>query len=79
MTCAVAAAVMGAIYGDRGAIYFATLAGDVARIGTPAAANAGDDTAAGYNPGTGSGSGSGTGSGVGSTAAFTLLGWRQVF
>lgn len=75
---AVASAVMGAIYGDRGAIYFATLAGDVARIGTPAAANAGDDTAAGYNPGTGSGSGSGTGSGVGSTAAFTLLGWRQV-
>ncbi|MCE9575452.1 MAG: FG-GAP-like repeat-containing protein [Deltaproteobacteria bacterium] len=75
---AVASAVMGAIYGDRGAIYFATLAGDVARIGTPAAANAGDDTASGYNPGTGSGSGSGSGSGVGTSSAFTLLGWRQV-
>jgi hypothetical protein len=75
---AVASAVMGAIYGDRGAVYFATLSGDVARIGTPAAANAGDDSAAGYNPGNGSGSGSGTGTGTGSTAAFTLLGWRQV-
>jgi len=73
---AVASAVMGSLYGDRGAIYFATLSGDVARIGAPAATNAGDDTAHGYNPSAGGGSGSG--SGVGTSGAFTLLGWRQV-
>jgi FG-GAP-like repeat len=75
-TVAVASAVMGSLYGDRGAIYFATLSGDVARIGSPAATNAGDDSANGYNPSAGDGSGSG--SGVGTSAAFTLLGWRQV-
>ena len=68
---------MGSLYGDRGAIYFATLSGDVARIGSPAATNAGDDSSNGYNPSAGP-SGSGSGSGVGTSAAFTLLGWRQV-
>ncbi|HTJ44571.1 MAG TPA: FG-GAP-like repeat-containing protein [Kofleriaceae bacterium] len=78
---AVASAVMGGLYGDRGAVYFADLNGDVNRIGTPLAANAGDDSAHGYNPGNGSGTGSGTGSGIvtGTTSAFTLMGWRQVF
>jgi hypothetical protein len=76
---AVASAVMGGLYGDRGAVYFADLNGDVNRIGTPLAANAGDDSSHGYNAGSGSAS---TGSGstfTGSSSAFTLMGWRQVF
>jgi type IV pilus assembly protein PilY1 len=76
---AVASAVMGGLYGDRGAIYFADLNGDVNRIGTPLAVNAGDDTSHGYNPGSGSGSGSATGVTTGTGSAFTLMGWRQVF
>jgi type IV pilus assembly protein PilY1 len=76
---AVASAVMGGLYGDRGAVYFADVNGDVNRIGTPLAQNAGDDSAHGYNAGSGSGAvGSGS-SATGSTSAFTLMGWRQVF
>ena len=72
----VGAAVMGALYGDAGAIYFATLSGEVVRIGEPRAPDAGGDSA-------GSGTGTGTGTGTGSTwdpdAPMTLMGWRQVF
>ena len=71
----IASAVMGALYGDAGALYFANLAGQSVRIGTPRAAQAGGDSA---NPSqvplladTG-----GTG---GTTAALSVLGWRQVF
>lgn len=68
-------AVMGALYGDAGAVYFATLSGDVVRIGQPRAAEAGGDSAGG-----GSGSGSGSGSEVGTIdTPMTLMGWRQVF
>ncbi|MEO8700080.1 MAG: PilC/PilY family type IV pilus protein [Kofleriaceae bacterium] len=75
---AITSAIMGGLYGDAGAIYFATLAGDVARIGTPRAPTAGADTAAGIGQGMGIGD-SGTGSGmVGTTKAFTLIGWRVV-
>ncbi|HEU0029744.1 MAG TPA: hypothetical protein VFQ53_03855 [Kofleriaceae bacterium] len=77
-TLAVSSAVMGALYGDAGAIYFATLAGDVARIGTPRAANAGGDSQAGVTQGMGTGDyGTGTDQ-VGTTEPFTLLGWRVV-
>lgn len=71
----IGAAVMGALYGDAGAIYFATLAGEVVRIGQPRAENAGGDS-------TGSGTGTGTGTGGGAwdpNAPMTLMGWRQVF
>ncbi len=75
---AVGSAVMGGLYGDRGAVYFADLNGDINRIGTPTAANAGDDSSHGYNASTG-GTASTSGTFTGTTAAFTLLGWRQVF
>ncbi len=77
-TLSVSSAVMGSLYGDAGAIYFATLAGDVARIGTPRAAVAGGDTTAGQQQGMGVGdvaTGSAT---VGTTSGFTLMGWRVV-
>ncbi|HET9625735.1 MAG TPA: FG-GAP-like repeat-containing protein [Kofleriaceae bacterium] len=73
---AVSSAVMGGLFGDAGAIYFATIAGDVARIGTPRTSVAGGDTAAGVKQGTGVGDVGGQA--VGTTAAFTLMGWRVV-
>ena len=70
--------VMGALYGDAGAVYFATLGGDVSRIGTPRAANAGGDTAAGSSiPTTGPG-GAGDRGGLGTTDPMILMGWRQI-
>jgi len=67
-------AVVSALYGDAGALYFATLGGEVSRIGTPRAATAGTDTAP---PVFGTGTDSGQ-AGVGSINPLTLLGWRQV-
>jgi hypothetical protein len=72
-------AVMGALYGDAGALYFATLSGDVSRIGTPRARDAGgDSTSTTRPPQFGEGSESGTGT-VGNADALALLGWRQVY
>ncbi|HEY0986252.1 MAG TPA: FG-GAP-like repeat-containing protein [Kofleriaceae bacterium] len=71
-------AVMGSLFGDAGAIFFATISGDVARIGTPRTSTAGGDTVAGASQGMGSGdvpSGGGT---IGTTSPFTLMGWRVV-
>ena len=75
----VASAVMGALYGDAGALYFATLAGDVSRIGTPRSANAGGDSAmpGSINP-FGQGNETSTSGVVGTNTPLTLLGWRQV-
>ena len=75
---AVSSAVMGGLFGDAGAIYFATLAGDVARIGTPRAAGAGGDTAAGRSQGMGVGDQATGTQQVGTTSGFTLIGWRVV-
>jgi len=75
-TLSVSSAVMGGLYGDAGAIYFATLSGDVARIGTPRAATAGGDTASGYQQG--QGAGDTPGETIGTTSPFTLMGWRIV-
>jgi hypothetical protein len=72
-------AVMGALYGDAGALYFATLSGDISRIGTPRAASAGGDSTSGTPPpqfGEGNETGTGT---VGNADALALLGWRQVY
>ena len=75
-TQAVSAAVTGALYGDAGAIYFASVNGEVTRIGTPRASSAGDDSAAGHTQGSGTGqNGIGT---SGASSALTLLGWRVV-
>jgi prepilin-type N-terminal cleavage/methylation domain-containing protein len=46
---------MGGLFGDAGALDFATLAGDVAWVGTPRAATAGGDTLAGCTQGMGPG------------------------
>ena len=75
---AIASAVMGSLFGDAGAIYFATLSGQVARIGTPNAGNAGDDAAAGQGSSTGTTASGGNGS-LGTTVPLTTMGWRQVF
>ncbi len=70
-----AAATMSALYGDAGAVYFSTLGGDVVRVGSPRATEAGGDSA------TGSANdpleeGEGTGS---LDSPMSLLGWRQVY
>ncbi len=79
-TQSVASAVMGALYGDAGALYFATLGGDVSRIGTPRAANAGGDSTATSAPNPfGQGNESSTTGTVGTNTPLTLLGWRQVY
>jgi hypothetical protein len=77
-TLGVSSAVMGSVYGDAGAVYFATMAGDIARIGTPRAPNAGDDTRAGVAQGIGAGDTGTAGNTLGTTAPFTMLGWRFV-
>jgi hypothetical protein len=71
-------AVMGSLFGDAGAIYFATISGDVARIGTPRTPTAGGDTTAGVKQGMGAGDQSSGGQSIGMTSPFTLMGWRVV-
>lgn len=72
-------AVMGALYGDAGAVYFATMAGDVARIGTPRAAVAGGDSSAGTSSSSSSmGSSDGSAATTGTEVPLTLVGWREV-
>jgi hypothetical protein len=63
-------AVSGPLYGDAGALYFATVNGSITRIGTPRAGTAGGDTASGNAQGMSAGEAGGT------TSAFTLMGWR---
>jgi hypothetical protein len=71
-------AVMGSLFGDAGAIYFATISGDVARIGTPRASTAGGDTTSGQTQGMGAGDTPSGGQTIGTTSPFTLMGWRVV-
>jgi hypothetical protein len=71
-------AVMGGLFGDAGAIFFATISGDVARIGTPRTSTAGGDTAAGHQQGMGAGDQASGGQTIGTTSPFTLMGWRVV-
>jgi len=71
----VASAVMGAMYGDAGAIYFATLSGEVVRVGSPRATDAGGDSSAGNGGGIANGGDGGALLG----SALTIMGWRQVF
>ena len=78
-TQSVASAVMGALYGDAGALYFATLGGDVSRIGTPRASAAGGDSASSTINPFGQGNESSTTGTVGTNTPLTLLGWRQIY
>ena len=77
-TQALSSAVMGALYGDAGALYFATLSGEVSRIGTPRAPDAGGDSGASTPPPQWGNAGEGD-SVVGAADQLTLLGWRQVY
>ncbi len=64
-------ATVSSLYGAGDAIYFATLSGDIVKIGTARAPNAGDDTANGGGGGQAEpGGGGGSGGGMG------ILGWR---
>jgi hypothetical protein len=65
------AASSGPLFGDAGALYFATVAGVVERVGSPLAATAGAN-----NQGTLGKMGAADSGGTAS--AFTLLGWREV-
>jgi type IV pilus assembly protein PilY1 len=73
-------AVVAGLYGDAGAVYAATLAGTVVRVGAPRASEAGGDTAGGYGGGSGqSDQGAGaTGAGDGGGGPLAIMGWRQV-
>ena len=64
--------VAGPLYGDAGALYFATISGEIKRIGEPRAAVAGADTAAGVV------NGSGAPETAFTSTPFTLVGWRVV-
>lgn len=50
-TVPTSSATTSSLYGDGGSIYFATLAGDLVRIGDPRAANAGEDSISGGTDG----------------------------
>jgi hypothetical protein len=66
------AASVSALFGHAGAVYFTTLAGDLVRVGTPIASEAGGES------GNGNGNGNGNGGGNGSPSnALGILGWRQ--
>jgi type IV pilus assembly protein PilY1 len=66
------AAVSGPLYGDAGALYFATVSGEVKRIGQPRASTAGQDTT------NGTATGMGAQEVIGTNNPFTLMGWRVV-
>lgn len=69
-------AVVGSLYGDAGAMYFATMAGEVSRIGTPRAVVAGADSSSGTSPGMGASDPAAPTNGT--SEPLTLLGWREV-
>lgn len=66
------AASTGPLYGDAGALYFATVSGEIKRIGSPRATSAGQDTTSGAIHAMS------TGSVGGGANPLTLLGWRVV-
>jgi hypothetical protein len=75
----IASSTMSSLYGDAGAVYLATLKGDIVRVGTPRATVAGGDTASGAIGGVASGNGDGSGSSSNTSGAMSLLGWRQLY
>lgn len=74
-TVPISSAAVGSLYGDAGAVYLATLSGEVVRVGAPRTSVAGGDTAAGNTGGFGGGEQGSTGS----NAPLVLMGWRQIF
>jgi hypothetical protein len=65
------AASRGPLYGDGGALYFATISGEIKRVGAPRAATAGADSAAGLGQGNGTPE-------TTTSSGMVLLGWRNV-
>ena len=65
-------AVAGPLYGDAGALYFATVSGTVARVGDAR------DASAGSAPANNGGMAAGNGTTVSTSAPFTLVSWRNV-
>ncbi|MBL0217474.1 MAG: VCBS repeat-containing protein [Myxococcales bacterium] len=65
-------AVTGPIYGDAGALYFATVAGQIERVGTPRSTAAGGDSTSGAVHSEGASDTTYV------NAPFTLLGWRTI-
>jgi hypothetical protein len=72
LTVNTASATVSSLFGHAGAVYFTTLSGDLVRVGTPVASEAG-----GESGGNGNGNGDGNGSEHISNA-LGILGWRQV-
>ena len=69
-------ATVSSLYGDGGAIYFATLAGDIVRLGTPRAENAGDDSVSGA--GNGTADSNSHDSSTSDDGALRVLGWKEL-
>lgn len=67
------AATAGPLFGDAGALYFATVSGEIKRIGSPRAATAGADSAAGQTQQSSSTTQDGDTAGP-----MALIGWRVV-
>ncbi len=65
---ATASATVSSLYGDAGAVYFSTIAGEIVRIGSPGAANAGEGSASGSSSTTESAP----------RTALGVLGWRVI-
>jgi hypothetical protein len=74
-TTALSSTTQSGLFGDAGALYLATLSGDIVRVGTPRATSAGGDSNAGNAPGGADGAGAGTNI-TGDPVSF--LGWRQM-
>jgi Tfp pilus tip-associated adhesin PilY1 len=74
-TTTLSSTTQASLFGDAGALYLATLSGDIVRVGTPRAATAGGDSSAGNAPGGADGAGAG-GNVTGDPVSF--LGWRQM-
>jgi hypothetical protein len=67
-------ASVSALFGHAGAVYFTTLGGDLVRVGTPVASEAGGEPQGG---GTGGDNGGQNGQGT-TSGPLGILGWRQV-
>lgn len=76
LTVATASSTVSSLFGHAGAIYFTTLGGELVRVGTPGAADAGGESATGGSGGDGGGDG-GDEDGN-STMPLGIVGWRQV-
>jgi len=61
----------GPLYGDGGALYFATISGEIKRLGSPRATTAGADTAAGLGQGNATPE-------TTTSSGMVLIGWRNV-